>query len=87
MPIFRFQVTVFESSDETYRGVNVEYLETTKKSLGRTFEKVKLDLVKTYRTLPNPATYLIYTKLKFPFEATLMPIAKRLLVKHISTAA
>jgi hypothetical protein len=37
--------------------------------------------------LPNPSVYLVLSKLKFPFDKTLMPIAKRLLVKQISKAA
>jgi hypothetical protein len=41
-------------------------------------------LVKRYKDLPNPATYLILSKMKFPYAETLMPVAKRLFVKHIS---
>ncbi len=87
MLIYRFQISVFESADEVYRGVNMEFVESKRKSLGVTFEKVKLNLVKTYKMLPNPAAYAIHTKFKFPFEATLMPVAKRLLVKHITKSA
>lgn len=87
LPIFRYQVTVFESADDVYRGVHIEYLASMRKSLGITFEKIKIDMIKTYKLLPNPATYVIYTRLKFPFEATLMPVAKRLLVKHITASA
>lgn len=85
--IYRFQVSVFESADEVYRGVNVVFVESKRRSLGLTFEKVKLELVKDYKVLPNPATYAIHTRFKFPFEATLMPVAKRLLVKHITKSA
>lgn len=85
--IYRFQISVFESADEVYRGVNVEFVESKRKSLGVSFEKVKLELVKAYKLLPNPATYAIHTRFKFPFEATLMPVAKRLLVKHITKSA
>lgn len=84
LPIFRYQVTVFENSEENYRGIHVEYVESALKSLGKTLESVKLELLRTYRSLPNPATFVVYTKFKFPFEATLMPVVKRSLVKHIS---
>lgn len=87
LPIFRYQVTVFENSEETYRGINVEYVASTEKSIGKTLESVKIGLVKTFRFLPNPATFVIYSKFRFPFEATLMPIAKRMLVKHLSQIA
>jgi hypothetical protein len=49
-----------------------------------TYERLKLDLIKKFSDLPNPATYLILSKMKFPFSETLMPVAKRLFVKHIS---
>lgn len=84
LPIYRYQVTVFENSEENYRGIHVEHIESTSKSIGKTLESVKISLVKTYRFLPNPATFVVYTKFKFPFEATLMPVVKRMLVKHIS---
>ena len=44
-------------------------------------------LVALVGDLPNPATYLVLSKLKFPMTQTLMPVAKRLLVKQISKAA
>jgi hypothetical protein len=43
-----------------------------------------MDLIKKFSDLPNPAAYLILAKMKFPFSETLMPVAKRLFVKHIS---
>jgi len=51
------------------------------------YEKIKLDLIRRYRDLPNPAAFLLLSKMKFPFSETLMPVAKRLFVKHISQAA
>jgi hypothetical protein len=42
--------------------------------------------MREFTDLPNPSTYLITSKLKFPFAQTLMPVAKRLLVKHIKKA-
>lgn len=87
MQIYRYQITVFESSDETYRGVHTVYIDTTKKSLGRSFETLKLELIRNNKQLPNPATYVVNTRMQFPFQATLLPIAKRLLVKYINANA
>lgn len=85
--VFRYQITIFEQSNETMRGINTQYILTTERSLTNTFEQIKLKLIKQFSDIPNPSTYLITTRLKFPFEATLMPIAKRLLVKHLANAA
>ena len=82
--VYKYIITVFESSDETYRGVHTDYLESIQKSYTSTFESLKLELIKKYSYLPNPATYLVSAKLKLPFNETLFPIAKRLLVKHVT---
>jgi len=37
--------------------------------------------------MPNPAVYSIETDLKFPVDETLLPIAKRSLVRYISSKA
>ena len=85
--VFRYQITIFEQSNETFRGINTQFIYTTERSLSNSFEQIKLRLIKEFADIPNPSTYLITTKLKFPFEATLMPVAKRLLVKHLAKAA
>jgi hypothetical protein len=85
--IFRYQVTIFEQSSETMRGINTQFIYNTERNLTNTFEQIKLKLIKEFSDIPNPSTYLITTKLKFPFEETLMPVAKRLLVKYLAKAA
>jgi hypothetical protein len=86
MEVYRYLITVFENANETYRGVHTEFLETVTKSVSSTYETLKLDLIRRYRYLPNPATYLITAKVKLPFEETLFPVAKRLLVKYINSS-
>ncbi|MBV6642098.1 MAG: hypothetical protein KI791_15375 [Cyclobacteriaceae bacterium] len=85
--IFRYQLKMFEKADESYRAISTEYLGQEMHSISRTFESIKLDLVKKYTYLPNPATYLVVSKLSFPIPQTVLPIAKRLLVRHLSVAA
>jgi hypothetical protein len=52
-----------------------------------TYESIKGDLIRNKIDLPNPAVYSIETDLKFPLEETLLPIAKRSLVKYITLNA
>ncbi|MBX2970580.1 MAG: hypothetical protein KF803_14515 [Cyclobacteriaceae bacterium] len=61
--------------------------ETISKTPMVTYESLKLDLLRKYKDFPNPATYLILSRMKFPFSETLMPVAKRLFVKHLAHAA
>jgi hypothetical protein len=81
--IFEYQITLFENPTEKYRGVHMQFLESVSKGIGNTYENFKIDLIRKYKKLPNPATYLIESKIICPFEETFLPIAKRLLVKHI----
>lgn len=85
--IFQYKITVFESANEKYRGINTHFVSNFKKEIGKSFEHMKLELVKNREVLPNPATFLINVDVLCPFEETVMPIAKRLLVRHISQNA
>jgi hypothetical protein len=82
--VYEYQVTFFESANEKYRGVHTQYIESFTKSFSNTYENAKIDLIRRYRKMPNPATYLIHARVSCPLSATLLPIAKRLLVKYIS---
>jgi hypothetical protein len=82
--IYEYRMSIFTHADEKYRGIHLQYLETQPKSIVHTYENIKTELVKRYREKPNPATYLIETKTYAPLNETLLPIAKRVLVRHIS---
>src|SRR5688572_29090197 len=83
--IYRYQVSIFEDSQEQLRSLNTKFIESREKQRFYTYENMKLDLIKKYKDLPNPAAFLVVSKMRFPFVETLMPVAKRLFVKHISS--
>lgn len=83
--IYRYAVSVFESSNEKYRGISTTYVGDEFQDFSRTYEKIKLDLAKRFSDLPNPASFLAVSKLSFPKSQTLLPIAKRLLIRYVST--
>jgi hypothetical protein len=85
--VYRYQLSIFGESQDQLRSLNTEFIDTVSKSTLTTYESIKLDLIRKFKDMPNPAAYLIVSKLKFPFTQTLMPVAKRLFVKHISMAA
>jgi len=85
--VYRYQVSIFDNANESMRGLNTKFVKTTARSFSNSYENMKLQLLKEFTELPNPSVYLITSKLKFPYVQTLMPIAKRLLIKHISKAA
>ncbi len=85
--VYEYHLTIFEGKDDKYRGINISLVDTYRQSLVNTPETIKLNLIKSRKHLPNPAVYYVYTDIAFPLEQTLLPVAKRSLVKYISDAA
>ncbi len=85
--VYQYRLTIFEKHDEKYRGIKTDFIDSWYRSIASTYEHIKLDLIRKKSDLPNPAVYAIETSLRFPVEETLLPVAKRYLVKFISAAA
>ena len=82
--IYNYTVTLFEHHDTRYKGIKMQYIDSREKNMANTYEQIKLDIVRAIRTLPNPAVYKVEFPLNVPFNETLLPVAKRALVKHIT---
>jgi hypothetical protein len=82
--IYRYQTTVFHNSSEPMRGLQTEFVRTTNYNLANSYESMKMDLVRHFKDLPNPAAFLVFSKMKFPYQETLVPVAKRLLIKYLA---
>lgn len=85
--VYHYRLSIFEKHNENFRSIKTAYLEMQQRSLVNTYENIKFDLIRSRNHLPNPAVYSIETGLNFPVEETLLPIAKRSLVKFISQPA
>jgi hypothetical protein len=83
--IYNYSITLFEHKDARYKGIKMEFIDTRTKNLANTYEQIKLDIIRNFRTLPNPAVYKIEFPLNVPFNETLLPVAKRELVKFIES--
>nr|WP_079715398.1 hypothetical protein [Parapedobacter luteus] len=83
--VYEYQVTLFESQHEKYRGIHTTYLTKYERHfIYNTPEAIRKDLIHTRRELPNPAVYQVESDITFPVENTLLPLAKKTLVKTIS---
>ncbi|TCJ19638.1 hypothetical protein EPD60_00515 [Flaviaesturariibacter flavus] len=87
MRVYQYRLSIFEKHDEKYRSIKTAFLDEWRRSPFQTYEQVKYELIRRRADLPNPAVYSIETGLQFPYEETLLPIAKRSLVKYLSIAA
>lgn len=81
--IHQYQITVIQHYNEEMRGIHSTYVDTVTKGAGDTYEGIKRNLVLKNKSMPNPATFLIHSKMAFPDEPTLIPVAKRMLVRYV----
>ncbi|HVZ55711.1 MAG TPA: hypothetical protein VG870_03550 [Chitinophagaceae bacterium] len=85
--IYQYRLSFFEKHDEKYRSIRTSYIDMSRRTITNTYENIKAGLLKLFRDLPNPAVYSIEIDLTLPVEETLLPIAKRTLVKYITSQA
>jgi len=84
--VYEYQITIFEGKDDKYRGINTRFVDVYQ-GITTTPESIKSDLIYRYKHLPNPAVYHVESEISFPLEQTLLPVAKKSLVKYISQVA
>lgn len=85
--IYHYRLSIFERHDEKYRSIKTMHVENRRRSITATYEHIKTELIRKHTTVAHPAVYAIETDLHFPVEETLLPVAKRSLVKFISREA
>ena len=85
--VYQYRLSFFEKHDEKYRAIRTEYVSEWERNIVNTYENIKAELLRNKRDMPNPAVYSIETELTLPISETLLPVAKRSLVRYISKAA
>jgi hypothetical protein len=85
--VYQYRLSFFEKHDEKYRSIKTSYIDLKQRSIASTYENIKSELIRSHSELPNPAVYSIEVNLSFPVDETLLPVAKRSLVKFISAQA
>ncbi|MBL7748931.1 MAG: hypothetical protein JNM19_15945, partial [Chitinophagaceae bacterium] len=85
--VYHYRLSIFEKHDEKYRSIKTAFIDHWQRSISSTYEHIKSELIRHRKDLPNPAVYSIETALSYPVDETLLPVAKRSLVKFITIAA
>ncbi len=81
------KLTISPKHDEKYRSIRTDFINSWYRSLTYTYESIKSELIRNRSMLPNPAVYAIESELTYPVEETLLPIAKRSLVRYLTENA
>jgi hypothetical protein len=84
--IYEYRLSIFEKSDEKYRGIHTHYITSYTTGINFPLETLKARLIKEAKLLSIPAVYAIESSYSFPEGETLLPIAKRILVKFLAEA-
>jgi hypothetical protein len=82
--VYYYRLSLFERHDARYRSISSQYIDEWERNYVNTYESIKSNLLKLKKELPVPAVYSIETALKYPVDETLLPIAKRTLVRYIT---
>lgn len=86
--VLQYTLSIFTKADERYRSLKTVYVKSIRQgTVHAPPQRIKLDLLAEHRELPNPATYFFDTELDFPFEQTMLPVAKRKLMQYLSGQA
>ncbi len=86
LKIYKFEMSLFSTPDNPLRTLKSKLVDLI--SLSTPESKSPLDLkhmlIEKYPDFPNPATFYFETTLDFPFVETILPVAKRQLVKNLA---
>lgn len=81
--VFRYSISLYENSADFYGSVQTSYVSSFTLSTAKTFENIKFELIRNYPEMPNPATFAVESEFFFPLNETLLPVAKKLLLKKL----
>jgi hypothetical protein len=86
--VYRYAVSIFGATNapkaERFTGIHTQFMTTFRLSPLISWESIKMELIRSRRELPNPATYAVESKLAVPLSETLLPITKRRLLGLIA---
>jgi len=82
--VYDYKMSIFQRTNDRFRSLKSHFVAEWKRNFVNTYESIKLELLKARDSLTLPAVYTIETTLAYPVEPTLLPVAKRFLIRHLS---
>ncbi len=85
MHILHYTLSVFTRAEERFRSLKTMHVKSiTQRTVYPSPQSIKLELLSEKWDLPNPATYFFATALDFPYEPTILPVAKRKFMHYLT---
>jgi hypothetical protein len=82
--VYNYRLTIFQNATENFRGIHTDYVNSYTTSIVRTYETIKAKLINEEKLLVPPSVYVVESDYRLPLGETLLPIAKRVLVRHLA---
>jgi len=82
--VYQYRISMFEKHDEKYRSMVTDFVADWERNIVNSHQNIKAELLKRRNFMPNPAVYAVEVSVDVPIEETLLPIAKRSLVRYIT---
>ncbi len=84
--LYRFETSLLKVSNEQMRSLKTNFIHSyDNNEFNKKFNNdFKLELIKSFSDLPNPLIYKVETDLDFPFDETILPVAKRKLIQQLA---
>lgn len=81
--LFRYELSIYSDARERYRSLKTTLVKKMSEGMAAQEDpaSIKLNLIREYRDLPNPATFAFHSPIAFAFEQTLFPVARRRLLR------
>lgn len=81
--VYFYKAKSFRTSKDQFKGITTKYLASFKRNLTNTYEALKKEMVKNYKRFSAPGGYAVESAFNLPEKETLLPIAKRLLIRNL----
>lgn len=78
--VYYYELALYNNCHERY--LKTQYIEQVKIGIVNNIAQLKINLIKKYKKLPNPATYIVESKYDYPISETLLPVAEQMLLRH-----
>ena len=80
--VYQYNITIFKSAFEKFRGIHTTLVNQYEMSISNTYQNIKYELIRDTKLMP--ATYALEFKETFPLNETMLPVAKRMLVRYVT---
>lgn len=81
--VYEYKLSLFEGAQDKYRSLKTSLINTYRSTITRTYEQIRIDLIRQFKEYVNPATFAIETSVDYPLQETLIPIAKRSFIQYL----